>query len=123
MEQLGKIKNILPETKRVCSECGKPYKKKELNGFLSVYVPDCTCGDKLAKREEDRQKRIRIYKLLKQRLKDASFPYDTKGKRLKTRTCENIEAAKEYIKNFKPRSRQGLYFVGKVGNAKTTLLR
>ena len=120
MERMN-IKDALPQTERVCSECGKPYKENKFNGFLSVWIPDCTCGDERVAREEERKKKIRIYKLLKQRLKDASFPYDTRGKRLKTRTCENIEAAREYIENFKPRTRQGLYFVGKVGNAKTTL--
>ncbi len=122
MKQLNQIMPALPEElqkEKKCPICGKVYRQKYLKMYnKTIYVPDCNCVER---KEQERQNRIQRIKFLKKKLKNASFPYDTLGKRLKTRTCENIEAAKEYIKNFKPRTRQGLYFVGPVGNAKTTL--
>lgn len=121
MKQIAQCIKFPINKGRKCPECGKEYVPKEYDKIGIVYVAACDCSKKKEIEEQERQERIYNYQLLKRRLKDANFPYDTLGKRLKTRTCENIEAAKEYIKNFKPRSRQGLYFVGKVGNAKTTL--
>lgn len=109
---------------RFCEICGKPYIKKRIGTGAfqnSIYVPDCDCEEKEKMRKCKLQDTISNKKKLRYRLKDANFPYDTSGKRLKTRTCENIDIAKEYVDNFKPRTRQGLYFVGAVGNAKTTL--
>ncbi len=121
MKTIGELIKIPINKGRKCSECGREYVPKEYKNIGIVYVPGCTCLKKKQIQEEKRKQRIYNYALLKQRLKDADFPYDTLGKRLKTRTCENIETAKEYIEKFKPRTRQGLYFVGPVGNAKTTL--
>lgn len=119
------LNNIYPAgIEQKCSICGKPYVKrviKSLLGDRTLYFPDCDCEEKIRKAEEKRQDRISNIKNFKYLLKNANFPYDTMGKRLKTRTCENIKIAKDYIENFKPRTRHGLYFVGSVGNAKTTL--
>lgn len=104
-----------------CQYCGKPYVLKDFNGKLKIPVPDCNCIEQEAKKEELRQERITKYKILKKRYLDANLPYDTRGRRLKNRDCEHIDTAWEYINNFQPKKRQGLYFVGKVGNAKTTL--
>lgn len=111
-----------------CQFCGKPYKKeiKELKTTFHTftkefYIADCDCEEKEARRIQQMQENIEHKRFLKRRLIAANFPFDTSGKRLKTRTCENVEIAREYVENFKPRTRQGLYFVGSVGNAKTTL--
>ena len=112
------------KTEHICQICGKPFIEKHIKckGFSrTFYVADCDCEEKEAQRKEQIFKNIEHKRLLRKRLKDANFPYDTAGKRLKTRTCENVNVAKEYVENFKPRQRQGLYFVGSVGNAKTTL--
>lgn len=106
---------------RKCAICGKPYiEKKVENKFLNrtFFIAPCDCEEKL---EQAKKAYSESFKRYKKRLKDANFPFDTNGKRLKTRTCENIEVARQYVENFKPRTRQGLYFVGSVGNAKTTL--
>ena len=121
MKAIGQLIKIPINKGRKCFECGTEYVAKEYSNIGIVYVPGCNCALKKQIQEEERKQRLYNFAILKRRLKDANFPYDTLGTRLKTRTCENIEAAKEYIKNFKPRSRQGLYFVGPVGNAKTTL--
>ena len=114
-----------PKEQRKCEICAKPYIKRTLSmgasGNKTFYFPDCDCREKAQKREEERQRRIKEFQKLKSNLKDANFPFDTMGARLKTRTCENLEVAREYVKSFRPRQRQGLYFVGSVGNAKTTL--
>lgn len=126
---MEKIKEALdtlyPQEQRNCEICGKPYVKKIVSigilGNKTLYIPDCDCKEKAEKCEQERQCRIKDFQRLKSKLKDANFPFDTMGARLKTRTCENIEIAKQYISEFQPRTRQGLYFVGSVGNAKTTL--
>lgn len=116
---MNKIFSNLPDK---CKYCGKPYILKEFNdGKMKIPVPACTCIEDREKAEADLQARVEKRKLLKERLKAAGFPYDTRGRRLKTRTCEHIDTAWEYVNNFQPKKRQGLYFVGKVGNAKTTL--
>ena len=141
MKTIGELIKIPINKGRKCSECGREYVPKEYKNIGIVYVPGCTCLKKKQIQEEKRKQRIYNYALLKQRLKDADFPYDTLGKRLKTRTCENIETAKEraladlpnalntelvtLIKSIikSPASlvsaatREGLYFVGPVGNA------
>lgn len=112
-----------------CQICGKPFVEKSINLKFAggqvykktFYVIDCDCEAKKAEKQAQIARTIENKKILRKRLQDANFPYDTLGKRLKTRTCENIEIAQDYILNFKPRTRQGLYFVGSVGNAKTTL--
>ena len=112
-----------PKDKK-CPICGKPYINKIIGNkdfSFEINTPDCNCLEIQEEKKRIFIERVEHRKLLKHRLKNAEFPFDTLGKRLKTRTCEHIETAKEYIKNFKPRSRQGLYFVGRVGNAKTTL--
>lgn len=112
------------KTERRCSICAKPYIERhiKLNHYqATLYVADCDCEEREKQRAEEMFKRIEYKSILRKNLKDANFPFDTIGRRLKTRTCENLEIAKEYIANFEPRTRQGLYFVGSVGNAKTTL--
>ena len=114
-------KSLPPNKKERCPYCNKEYVPKTFQWIGTMFFPACDCKEKLRQKEEARQARVEAIKNLRYRLKDANFPFDTLGKRLKTRTCENIDTAKEYIKNFKPKTRQGLYFVGKVGNGKTTL--
>lgn len=101
----------------VCGQDTKPY----TIGNRTFYARVCDCVEKQQKEEEKRQAQILEFSKLKAKIKSADFPFDTLSKRLKTRTCENVEIARAYIDNFKPRTRQGLYFVGGVGNAKTTL--
>jgi len=114
------IKEAIQINKTVCPYCKKPYVMKTY-GPVTIPVAACNCEEIERLKQEQFKARVTARKTLKERFLKADFPYDTKGKRLKTRTCEHIETAKEYVKNFKPRKRQGLYFVGKVGNAKTTL--
>lgn len=112
------------KTEHKCAICGKQYVERRVSFkdfSKTFYVADCDCEQKEAEKQAQIAQIIKHKKVLRKRLKDANFPYDTSGKRLKTRTCENIEIAQDYIFNFKPRTRQGLYFVGSVGNAKTTL--
>ena len=111
---------MLNQNPQTCEICGKPYILKQYSRFR-VYVPDCKCRENQEKREAEIKERAKKRAELKRRYKDAGFPYDTRGKRLKTRTCEHTDTAWEYIKKFQPKKRQGLYFVGKVGNGKTTL--
>lgn len=118
------FKNLMNEENNKCKICGKPFVEKHISclGLRKIfYVPSCECLEKMRKHEEQIMENIEHKRLLKKRLRDANFPYDTKGKRLKTRTCENVEIARKFVENFCPRKRQGLYFVGSVGNAKTTL--
>lgn len=117
------IKSLINENKK-CGICGKPYIEIPCGfGMFQklIQVADCDCEEKELQRKEQILKDIEHKKVLRKRLKDATFPFDTLGKRLKTRTCENVEIAREYVANFRPRQKQGLYFVGSVGNAKTTL--
>lgn len=112
------------KTEHKCQICGKPYLEKQVNFkhfSRIIYVADCNCEEKTAQKKEQFLKNIENRQILRKRLIDATFPFDTLGKRLKTRTCENIDIAEEYVANFRPRQRYGLYFVGSVGNAKTTL--
>lgn len=112
------------KTEHKCKYCGKPYIEKNIKFkefYKTFYVADCDCEEKAQQQQEQILKNIEHKKVLRKKLKDATFPFDTMGKRLKTRTCENVEIAREYVANFRPRQRQGLYFVGSVGNAKTTL--
>jgi DNA replication protein DnaC len=115
---------IYPNEQKVCKYCGKPYTERHLKTKFftkTFYVANCDCAEKEEMRKQQIEETIAHKRELRKRLKDANFPYDTSGKRLKSRTCENVKIAREYIANFQPRQRQGLYFVGSVGNAKTTL--
>lgn len=115
------MQNNKNTTQRKCAICGKPFLEKKVDNKLfkrTFYISQCDCEEKAEKEKQERLQTLKSYRI---RLKNACFPFDTTGKRLKTRTCENVEIAKDYVENFKPRTRQGLYFVGNVGNAKTTL--
>lgn len=116
--------NTAPQkTNIVCPECGKPYIRKQISEYnkRGIMLPSCDCQEKRRKIEEEKRLQMEKYFILKVRFNNANFPYDTRSKLLKNLDCEHIEVAKEYLKHFQPKKRQGLYFVGGVGNGKTTL--
>ena len=111
--------NLLPLKPQNCPYCGKIHKKITV-GRYSAFVPDCEClNDKITEKANRAIKRAKQQDLVN-RYKNANFPYDTRGQRFKRLKSENKAQARDYVKNFVPKKRKGLFLLGNVGNGKTT---
>lgn len=111
-----KEKRILNPDAKYCKICGAEAELKDCK-YSYIYISTCNCE------AEAEQKRLNAYpyRYYINKLKKANFGYIYRNTRLKRLTCEYVNIAQDYVKNFEPRKQQGLFLVGNVGTGKTSL--
>lgn len=123
MDTITNIISKAVETEAVCPICGSAKEKIEINiGETKRYVwaVTCNCWDKQA---DERKKRAHK-EFLQKKFANANI-----GKRYENITIEKLAElgtehvfeASKYIKEFNPKSGNGLHFIGTFGNGKTSL--
>lgn len=128
---------------KVCSICGKPYKKKEFKmgeRIFGLELPACNCEaikfEEEQKRKVEEQRRSKIQDKIKELKKKLNCPlmsplFEEKSFDRVEKLQDvigwssdykaNFQKCIEYAKNFDRYSSGGLFMVGKTGAGKTTL--
>lgn len=106
-----------------CPYCGTERVQRVCNiggREVVLYVDNCDCVAKdFSERKVFQQKKLKREKIKSSYLA-ACFPRRQRGNRLKTIKSEHQSLLFDFCENFKPFKSKGFFFLGNVGNGKTT---